>query len=367
MSSAVSLSDSRSSVTTVRSSLISARWIISRGEDLTWFIGSVAAGYALFGLHVYNVVPLMPLVLAWAVFFDAPHGFATVSRTYFDREERRSRGRLLAGSLLFFLLGPLMVTVGQGLIFFLFVGLWAYYHLVKQHYGFVVLYKKKNDDLLPLDNFLDRFFLLTWFAYPLVAYLAYDREAAHQIPAQIAPVLPHAASIVLFAVIIAGLVWTGRQIQRARRGLAFNLPKFLLLAAALPLHWLTLLTDMPQKPLAAAAILTIFHNIQYSRLVWFHNRKYSARGGDRETLKERYGAAAFVNRRLIYFLFFGLVFGLLCQVPRLYFAGGAENSHWAQVLVSFLVGAALAHYYIDSKIWRVRRDQAVGKALQMQN
>ncbi len=41
----------------------------------------------------------------------------------------------------------------------LLVGVWAYYHVVKQHYGFMVLYKVKNRDLARLDNNLDRLFL----------------------------------------------------------------------------------------------------------------------------------------------------------------------------------------------------------------
>src|ERR1044071_5544216 len=134
---------------------VSLRWIISARDDLVWFIGSVASSYALFALYVGGVVPLVPMVIAWAVLTDAPHVFATFSRTYFDREERRTRARLLWWSLLFFAVGPLFVLAGLCFAFFFVAALWAYYHLVKQHYGFMVLYKKKNADLEPADNFLD--------------------------------------------------------------------------------------------------------------------------------------------------------------------------------------------------------------------
>src|SRR4051812_33171342 len=87
--------------TTAESRAVTLRWIISAREDLLWFIGSVASSYALFALYVGRVVPLVPMVVVWAVLIDAPHVFATFSRTYFDREERRSRGRLLWWSLLF--------------------------------------------------------------------------------------------------------------------------------------------------------------------------------------------------------------------------------------------------------------------------
>src|SRR5215207_7763350 len=78
---------------------VSVRWIISARDDLVWFIGSVVTSYALFALYVGGLVPLVPMVAAWAILVDAPHVFATFSRTYFDREERRGRGRLLWWSL----------------------------------------------------------------------------------------------------------------------------------------------------------------------------------------------------------------------------------------------------------------------------
>src|SRR5215213_4511177 len=102
----------------VRAGALSLRWIISGREDLVWFIGSVASSYALFALYVGGLVPLIPMVVAWAILVDAPHVFATFTRTYFDREERRTRGRLLWWSLLFFAAGPVAVLVGAGYAFF---------------------------------------------------------------------------------------------------------------------------------------------------------------------------------------------------------------------------------------------------------
>ena len=40
------------------------------------------------------------------------------------------------------------------------------------------------------------------------------------------------------------------------------------------MHWIVLLTPMPDKPIALVAILTVYHNLQYHRLIWFHNQKY---------------------------------------------------------------------------------------------
>jgi uncharacterized membrane protein len=342
---------------------VSVRWIIGARDDLVWFIGSVAASYALYALYVARLVPLVPMMVAWAVLIDAPHVFATFSRTYFDREERRARARLLWWSLVFFAVGPVAVLLGLGFVFFFVAALWAYYHLVKQHYGFMVLYKKKNQDLAATDNFLDRAFLLLAFTYPFVAFVARDQEALRRVPAALHPWLGVLESALLAATVVAGLAWLARQVQRAFAGLALDVPKYLLLAAAIPMHWVVLLTPMPQKPIAIVAMLTIYHNLQYHRLVWFHNRKYARD----EACRERHGAAEFISRRLLHYVLLGLVFGLWYQGPRQYVNYAADQADFRTQLASgFLWGYALLHYYLDSKIWRVRRDASLGRALRME-
>jgi hypothetical protein len=343
--------------------VVSVRWLISAREDLVWFIGSVVTSYALFALYVWGWVPLVPMVAAWAILVDAPHVFATFSRTYFDREERHARARLLWGSLLFFAVGPLAVVAGLGLLFFFLAALWAYYHLVKQHYGFMVLYKKKNADLERADNLLDRAFLLLAFTYPFVWFVAHDAEALTRVPVGLHAWLGTLESALLALTVAAAIVWVGRQIQRFFLNLPLDVPKYLLLAAAIPMHWVVLLTPMPHKPIAIVAMLTIYHNFQYHRLVWFHNRKYTRDGG----CKERHGAAEFISRRLAHYVALGLLFGVWYQVPRQYVNHAADHgAFFTQLASGFLWGYALLHYYLDSKIWRVRRDPSVGQALRIE-
>jgi hypothetical protein len=366
---------------------ISVRWIISARDDLVWLIGSVASSYLLLVLYAKGILPLVPMVALWAILIDAPHVFGTFSRTYFDRTERHNRPRLLWGSLLFFAIGPLMVYAGAGLLFFFLAALWAYYHLVKQHYGFMVLYKKKNNDLAPVDNALDRLLLLFAFNYPFVAFIAQDPEAMKRVPAALQSGVNGLATILLLATIVLAIAWLGRQIQRAVTSEALDVPKYLLLAAAIPMHWIVLLTPMPHKPIAIVAILTIYHNLQYHRLIWFHNRKYAQTGsgsdrGSSPTVREgsssdatnprqKYGAAELISRRLLYYIAFGILFGLIYQGPRQFLGyislknGEGTQSFATQLGISFLWGYAFIHYYLDSKIWRVRRDPSVGKALNM--
>jgi hypothetical protein len=359
-----------------RTRAISLRWIINAREDLIWFIGSVAASYLLLVLYVTGILPLIPMVAGWAILIDAPHVFGTFSRTYFDKSEWRTRKRLMLGSLLFFIIGPTMVLLGAGFTFFFVAALWAYYHLVKQHYGFMVLYKKKNNDLAPVDNALDRLLLMFAFNYPFVAFIANDRSAMARVPALLRGGVNAVALILLIGTIVICIGWLIRQLQRVISREPLNVPKYLLLAAAIPMHWVALFTPMPAKPIALVAILTIYHNLQYHRLIWFHNQKYGAQDTHEPQAQMpafQYGPAAFISRRLIYYLAFGILFGIIYQGPRQFL--GYLNLHTGdspaaltlpvQLGIAFLWGYAFIHYYLDSKIWRVRRDPAVGQALKM--
>jgi hypothetical protein len=180
-------------------------WIVSPRADLLWFtVGGAASAYIFWALWRFMHVPLLLLVAIWAFVFDETHGFATISRTFMDAEERQLRGRWLWGSFAFFLvLGPVLILLhlGDWLVFGTL--LWGYYHVFKQHYGFMMMYKKKNRDFRPEDTKLDKVFFAVAFYYPFLTYPLHDKEAAGLLPF---PIPVRLASIyenvLLFAVIL---------------------------------------------------------------------------------------------------------------------------------------------------------------------
>src|ERR1044071_4753912 len=115
--------------------LVTKGWLINRKDDLIWFIGSVVVSYAFLAANLLLVklgMSVMLIVWVWALGFDGPHVFGTVSRTYADSDERRKRARLYYGTLSLFLLGPLLLLLDVvlqtsifGPTFFFFASLWA--------------------------------------------------------------------------------------------------------------------------------------------------------------------------------------------------------------------------------------------------
>jgi hypothetical protein len=346
------------------------RWIISVHDDLLWFVGSVGASYALLLLYRLLGVSALLLIVVWVIFFDGPHIFGTVTRTYFDAEMRSRKANVLYGSLVLFLIGPalallpklvpvamataqLVLVAGRASVAFIFVAsMWAYYHIVMQHYGIMMLYKKKNDDLAEYDTRADRFFLFAMLLFPFIWYMLEVPDAL-----EMWPVLPGitikqvAEMLALLAAIAAAALFAGRQVIRYRRGDALDLPKMLFLGAVVPMHWAVLMGPLP--PRVMVPILTISHNIQYQRLIWFHNRnKYAGAAGPK-----KYGWAALISRNALVYYFLGVMFATY-RLPN------AFNPD-SDVLIGFLWGFSLVHYYLDGQIWQVRKDPELRNVLHL--
>ena len=318
----------------------SARWIVNRRVDLGLVIGSALAGYAYLLLFTALHVKISLLWWFWSVGFDGTHIFATASRTYFNREARGRDRTLLYGSLLFFFsLGPLMVLAGQKGLLALVVGVWAYYHVIRQHYGFLVLYKVKNRDLLPLDNSLDRVFLGIMLIFP-----PFHRFFIHH-PEELGIKLSFAPWEPFFWAVVAATAaaWLARQAYRTAGGFPLDVPKYLLLAAIVPLHWLTFAYMSWQ---AAVPTVTIVHNLQYHALVWFHNRN-------------RYAGKTLLSRSLGAYIGAALLFSALYRIP------GFQLGQVSDLAFGFFCGFGLTHYYLDSRIWRVRHDPGLREALRL--
>lgn len=334
----------------------SSRWLISRRTDLALVIGSAAAGYLYLALYAFFRVPIDYLWWFWSVGFDGTHIFATATRTYLDREARVRNPRLLFGSAaVFFSLGPLMVLAGQKLLLALLVGAWAYYHVVRQHYGFLMLYKVKNGDLAPDDNRLDgRLLFLMLVAPPVHRFLIHHPEELGLPPAAaLTRLAPWTEPLLFLLVAMATAAFALRQLQRLRASQPLNLPKILLLAAVIPLHWLTF-AFMSWR--AAVPTITIAHNLQYHALVWFHNRnKY----GD-PVAGRRFGRIPHaLSASLLAYGALALIFSLAYRLP------GYQLSRVSDLAFGFFCGFGLTHYYLDSKIWRVRGDPELRLALRL--
>ncbi len=205
------------------------------------------------------------------------------------------------------------------------------------------------------DNRLDRLFLGVMLAAPpFHRFFVHspeelglpERTALENIPG-LEPVLW--AGLAGVAVAHGARLW-----ERIRLGEPLNPPKLLLLAAIVPLCWLTFAFLSWQ---AATPTVTIVHNLQYHALIWFHNRN---RYGNEECAAGRFcRIPAAAGRSLAWYAGLAIVFSALYRAP------GFHLGRISDLAFGLFCGFGLTHDYLDSKIWRVRHDPSLRETLRL--
>jgi hypothetical protein len=364
---------------------VKQQWITSRNYDLFWYIGACISSYVLLYLNLAAGISALLLWSFWILSVDGPHIFGTISRTYLDTEERHQRARLLFGSLLWFLVGPLFLIVAIAtknltpfLLFLTLAQFWAYWHIVRQHYGFLVLYQKKNGEEAGKQNKIDYPVFYMWMLLPFLSFLLRHPEARPYFGLAAEPSATEKIGLFMIhaAIIASVFLYLVKEIWRYVKKNEFNLPKNLFLLACVPLHFLIFLNPFISTRLDIhlfAVFVTFYHNIQYHGIVWFYNRNRYGK----DSSGFRYGISSLLSRNFLYYYLAGLLFTLIYRSLNWYLVGGVNaafdtgpeslrNMTILQLLVIGLWwGFAFNHYYLDQKIWKISKDKELTRDLKL--
>jgi hypothetical protein len=150
-------------------SLPSGSWIISKGQDLFWFIGAALLGYLLLLVSASQGELPLRLLILWAFAIDGPHVFSTATRVLLDPAERKRIGFLWLALIPLCLAGPAIIFAANQHVFYMLIATWSHYHISKQHMGFMFIYKRKARETS--DFKLDKYFVLTLLILPYLFYL----------------------------------------------------------------------------------------------------------------------------------------------------------------------------------------------------
>jgi len=318
----------------------SPQWIISRRDDLVWFLGSALAGYFTLAVILISPTAAAPIFLGWFYLVNGPHFYATATRTYLDRDQRRAIPRWLWMIVPMTLIPLVAFAAGAKTILFIFGTTWGTFHIAKQHMGIMMLYKRKTGERDRFDFKLDKWFLVGSQMLPFALFLLWYLT----VPVR---------GLVLFCALIVQLVvaagYLYRQVVKFRCGAEMNWPKLMLMGLIVPLGWVALFVAF-SSPISGMLVFTIGtnfgHALQYQRLTYFHNHnRYHTRSG----------LLGFISRRPMYF--YGTAFGL-CTLVLIF-----VRSLPATGTDILLLGPTFTHYLLDTKIWRTRNDPELARAL----
>lgn len=152
--------------------------MFSPGGDVAVFLGSALLSVLalLWGAHagyLYGSSPEWTWVVA-VLLVDVAHVWSTCFRTYFDSQQLRQRPLLYFGTpVLAWLGGSLFYWWAGGALFWRGLAYLAVWHFVRQQYGWVALYRSKNNDPGGWHRVLDTLTIYLCTLYPLAYWHAH--------------------------------------------------------------------------------------------------------------------------------------------------------------------------------------------------
>lgn len=414
-------------------------------KDWLFIIFSSVSGFLLVGFYLLMdrlfsgqpEIALLITFLIYAVFFDVRHLFSTYSRTYLDKtyfqENKRWLNMSFAVIMLIPLLALLLIARGNyfsyntGIVFTFLLRITTvlgFYHLVKQNWGFMVIYKKKMNE--PQDGsdrwekmmllsgsfipfvivaiiypvwfpseqnfifpepylkdyiaemwnkialytlFFSIFLLLIGYAFnslPQYKYVSRNLGAFFLGTFVFMKVLlswgPDVLYVILSVVIVLFLISTLMSIRKALKQKLFNKKKWSVLISSLILYSGILLLPIENKAILVMAI-TIPHNIQYLTFVNFFNSKFYLAS------KKEHGLATRMSRKIGYFIVISFLYSVVYETFRTgtKFVPLSESEEHQYIITNVIavifLSMSLHHYYLDAVIWRVRKDKNISESV----
>lgn len=417
----------------------------SKQKDWTFIILSPLAGFAIVGLYLFLIhiagleVSTASLITfgLFAVLFDVRHFFPTYTRTLLDKDFMKENRRWFTLSWLFILFIPVLLVALLSssqyrafdsyvlfTIFIRFTYIMGFYHLIKQNWGFIAIYKKKRGESSDSD-FWEKSLLLSGsfipFIYISIIYPVWF-EGGNYAFAPEANQLDYIIALwdkLSLAILLLGLIllavgfskssraqykFTGRNIAFSLIGIFVlyqliktNSAQHILLGALVitsliflvsliqtirfqlknktknPEKWMVLIgtlllyaiiIPLPiENKFVMVMGITLPHNIQYLAFTKVFAKKYYG------SSQRDHGLARVFMEKTGLFVVISIIYAIVFESMRtgvrfLPIDPSNEALQYARNLFSvFFLGMVMHHYYLDAIIWRVRKDTELSKSV----
>jgi len=356
---------------------IRSNWLFSRRADLLLFGGSAALALLLLaiggasGLLGGDAPPW--LFLVGIVGVDVAHVWSTGWRVLADGEDAKERVALYAGvPLLAWTAGVAAYSV-SALFFWRVLAYLAVFHFVRQQYGWVALYRRKNAESAEgaLGRRLDAAVIYGATLTPLLFWHAHlPRRFQWFLQGDFLAGLPPSAAraaFVLYAAVFAA--WAAKEIARASAGRPVSWGKVLVVLTTVATWFLGIVAFDSDY---AFTVMNVFvHGIPYMGLVWFTSkaRAASRRAAGRAAPADRWLASLPLFLLPLLAVAFAEEWGWDRLVwhdnSRLFPGAALDPGALALVLVVPLLALPQAtHYVLDAFLWKVEpANEAAVRAL----
>lgn len=304
--------------------------------------------------------------VALILLIDVAHVYSTLYRTYFDRSAfNEHRNKLLIIPFLSFTAGVLLYNF-NALIFWRVLAYVAVFHFVRQQYGFMRIYSRK-ENAGKWSRIIDAVTIYTATLYPILYWhLSANRNFNWFVKGDflLAPSSNALLAVFtsLYLVILA--VYCVKETVIIYRNKIINIPRNAVIAGTV-LSWYFGIIYF-NGDMAFTLLNVVSHGIPYMALVWMYGKKsfsFSSRQSRvMQLVFSRYGLLLFLG---IIFLFAYVEEGLwditLWKEHNAVF-GFVNLQHFKpgesllSIIVPLLAVPQLTHYIIDGFVWRIKKN-----------
>jgi len=346
------------------------QWLLSRTFDLL-FIISPSFFAVIFVLCFSNQLTNLTEIPTWGwvvliLGIDVSHVYSSLFRTYFHKKEFfKNKTLFTLVPSISFIFGILIYSF-NALYFWRLLAYLAVFHFIRQQYGFMRLYSRK-ESLSPWSRGIDSLLIYMTMVFPIAYWHTHlPRNFQWFIYGDFIRGIPQIlTSLLLFFYCFCILIYIIKEIFHTIKTLSFNLPKNLIILGT-ALSWYVGIV-FTNDDLSFTITNVITHGIPYIALVWLF--------GFRESHKEE-KLIAFANIDYKYFfsrqtipLFFFLLlllayleeglwagivwrerlefFNLFAWLPEI------QNHDTLSLIVPLLTLPQLTHYILDGFIWKI--------------
>ena len=302
---------------------------------------------------------------------DVAHVYSTLYRTYFNPDEFNKRHPLFIAIPFFCYGAGVVLYFLGGIIFWRALAYLAVYHFVRQQYGFMRIYSRKEKSN-SIYSFIDAAAVYTATIYPLLYwhFAGLHKNFNWFVDGDF---LLFKSATVLFAgkllYILIIVVYLLKELFVIYNTKQFNIPKNLIILGTFLSWYLGIIYF--NGDMAFTTLNVISHGIPYMALIWlFEHKKYKGKTSTatnlmRFTFSKYAGVILFVGF-LVFFAYTeeGLWDGLVWKEHPQFFKPFSVLPAITENVILALTVPLLAlpqstHYVLDGFIWRLKKDVAI--------
>jgi hypothetical protein len=300
------------------------------------------------------------------VFIDVGHVYSTIYRTYVDKPLINKHRNLFFGLPILLLVVSIMLHTISSMLFWRCLAYFAVYHFIRQQYGFLKIYSRKNT-YSKIKQRIDAFTIYSVTILPIVYWhFSPDRNfdwflKGDFIVSTNTSHLPYIINALFFFVLIVYLI---SEIQSSIHNKFINFQKNCIVLGT-ALSWYIGIIYF-NSDFVFTFLNVVCHGVPYMTLVWIHGKKTYSKSTSTSFLKLVYGRFS-----LLIFLLPLVVFAYVEEGFWDAFVWNEHNSVFTifknishslsknilNIVVPLLALPQLFHYVIDGFIWKIRNDK----------